>query len=69
MICLYGVGAARSLRDIKRKTGQVRQVRGHGKRESGLQVLGSLLGRGGAVSGAGPVGCLLTTDKLRFFHW
>ena len=39
------------------------------KRESGLQVMGFLLGRSGAVSGSGQVGCLLTTDKLRCFHW
>ena len=39
------------------------------KRESGLQVPGSLLVWGGEVSGAGQVGCLLTTDKLRCFHW
>ena len=38
------------------------------KRKSGLKVLGSLLSRGGAGSGAGQVGFLLTTDKLRFFH-
>ena len=38
------------------------------KGESGLQVPGSLMGRGGAVSGAGRVGCLLTTDKIRCFH-
>ena len=30
---------------------------------------GSLMGRGGAVSGAGRVRCLLITDKLRCFHW
>ena len=38
------------------------------KRKSGMQVPGYLLGRGGAGSGAGPLGCLLTTDKLRCFH-
>ena len=38
-------------------------------RESGLQVPGSLLGWEGAGSGAGRVGCLLTTDKIRCFHW
>ena len=40
-------------------------VRRPQKRNSGLQVPGSLLGQGGAGSGAGQVGCLLTTDKLR----
>ena len=38
------------------------------KRKYGLQLPGSLLGRGGAGSGAGRVGCLLTTDKLRCLH-
>ena len=53
----------------EKETGQVRRVGRSRKRESRLQVPGSLLGRGGAVSGAGQVGCLLTTDKLRCFHW
>ena len=53
----------------KRKKGQVRRVGRSRKRKSGLQVPGSLLGQGGAVSGSGRVGCLLTTDKLRCFHW
>ena len=53
----------------EKETGQVQGVGQSRKRESGLQVPGSLLGRGGAVSGAGRVGCLLTTDKLRCFHW
>ena len=53
----------------KKKTGQVRQVGRSRKRESGLQVPGSILGRGEAVTGAGQVGCLLTTDKLGFFRW
>ena len=68
---LYWVGAACSWRDFSRenKTGQVWLVGRSRKRESGLQVPGSLLGLGGAVSGAGRVGCLLTTDKLRCFHW
>ena len=34
-----------------------------------VEGTGVILGRGGAVSGAGRVGCLLTTDKLRCFHW
>ena len=68
---LYRVGVACSWRDFyrKNKTGQVWRVGWSRKRESGLQVPGSLLGRGGAVSGAGRVGFLLTTDKLRCFHW
>ena len=53
----------------KKKTGQVWRVGWSRKRESGLQVPGSFLGRGGAASGAGRVGFLLTADKLRFFHW
>ena len=53
----------------KEKKGQVRRVGRSRKRESGLQVPGSLLGRDGSVSGAGRVGCLLTTGKLRCFHW
>ena len=68
---LYRVRAACSWRDFlrKNKTRQVWRVGRSRKRESGLQVPGSLLGRGRAVSGAGRVGCLLTTDKLRCFHW
>ena len=53
----------------EKKTWQVRRVGRSQKRESGLQVQGSLLGRSGAVTGAGRVGCLLTTDKLRCFQW
>ena len=51
------------------ETGQVRRVGRSRKRESRLQVTGSLLGWGGAVSGGGWVGFLLTTDKLRCFYW
>ena len=66
----YRAGAACSWRDFReKKTGQVRRVGRSRKRESGFLVRGSLLGRGRAVSGAGRVGCLLTTDKLRCFHW
>ena len=39
------------------------------KRYYGMPVPGSLLRLGRAVSGAGQVGCLLTTDKLKCFHW
>ena len=55
---IFRIGAACSWRDFlrKKKTGQVRQVGRLRKRESGLQVLGSLLGRGGAVRGAGRSG-------------
>ena len=65
------VGEACLWRDLlrKKKTGQVRRLGRSRKREFGLQVPGSLLGRGGAVSGDGRVGCLLMTDKLRCFHW
>ena len=68
---LYRVWEACLWRDItrKNKTGQVRRVGRSRKRESGLQVPGSLMGRGGAVRVAGRVGCLLRTDKLRCFHW
>ena len=68
---IYRIGVAYLWSDFsrKKKTGQVWRVGRSRKRESRVQVPGSILGQGGAVSGAGRVGCLLTTDKLRFFHW
>ena len=68
---LYWVVAACSWRDFsrKKKTGQVRRVGRSRKRESGLQVPRSLMGRGREVSGSGRVGWLLTTDKPRCLHW
>ena len=53
----------------EKKIGQVRRVGRLRKRESGLQVPGSLLGQGREVRLAGRVGCLLTTDNLRCFRW
>ena len=49
---LYRVGSACSWRDFLRekKTGQVRQLGRSRNRDSGLQVPGSLIGQGGAVS-------------------
>ena len=58
----FHAGRARFLVE-KEKTGQVRREGRARRRESGLQVPGSLLWQGGAVSGAGRVGCLLTTDN------
>ena len=64
------IGSGRLVRgEISREERAGLACRRSRKRESGLQVPGSLLGWGGAVIGAGRVGCLLTTDKLRCFHW